>query len=544
MATQFAPIPDDLHFDHGPPLTKMESDGPPEAETVMDFVVPDHSPIPPPSRSQSPPPSRGSANHSGNRRRQPIPALPRSSLGAIVPAVLSALLSALSSLVVLPLRPIVRLTAPLVHHIYNSYLKGLLVMFSSQILFLLPLSIKLYQVLWKHRWTSPLAAAYTAWIVLFDRSPWRGGRPISWVRNNWVYDTLVEAFPMRIVRDGPELDSRGRYLFACHPHGILGTSFWVCFTSDRASRFSSLFPGIQLRVATLSSNFFIPVGREYLLGRGFIGADKKSLKWWLCGDEHGLAREGANVKRRGLLSWLKGSRKSNELGHEAVSQRVAFKNVDRTSSFEPIPTNDSTGVQDQSPESNVQTKTNEERPHQQSIAPDPIVLSRAAEVTPVPSYNDQNSHPEGHAVAIVVGGAQEALYAIPGTNRLVLNRRKGFIRVALETGARLVPVYAFGENDLFSQVANPTLRYLQGVAKQYLGWTPVVFWGRWGLPVPRMGGVVVVVGKPLSNPHIQSPTVDDVDYWHAEYISALRALYERYKDIYDLGRTEGLTIVE
>lgn len=39
--------------------------------------------------------------------------------------------------------------------------------------------------------------------------------------------------------------------------------------------------------------------------------------------------------------------------------------------------------------------------------------------------------------------------------RQVLNKRKGFIKLALQTGAQLVPVLAFGETDLF-EISQPT----------------------------------------------------------------------------------------
>jgi 1-acyl-sn-glycerol-3-phosphate acyltransferase len=50
---------------------------------------------------------------------------------------------------------------------------------------------------------------------------------------------------------------------------------------------------------------------------------------------------------------------------------------------------------------------------------------------------------------LVVGGTAESLYVRPHTMDLVLKRRKGFVRIAAETGASLVPVICFGENDLF-----------------------------------------------------------------------------------------------
>lgn len=52
-----------------------------------------------------------------------------------------------------------------------------------------------------------------------------------------------------------------------------------------------------------------------------------------------------------------------------------------------------------------------------------------------------------------IGGAEEALEARPGHNVLTLRHRKGFIKVALQTGAQLVPMYSFGENNLFYQVS-------------------------------------------------------------------------------------------
>lgn len=49
---------------------------------------------------------------------------------------------------------------------------------------------------------------------------------------------------------------------------------------------------------------------------------------------------------------------------------------------------------------------------------------------------------QGRAVTICVGGAREILEAQPGSLRLVLKDRKGFVKMALETGADLVPIMA------------------------------------------------------------------------------------------------------
>ena len=56
---------------------------------------------------------------------------------------------------------------------------------------------------------------------------------------------------------------------------------------------------------------------------------------------------------------------------------------------------------------------------------------------------------------LAVGGATESLYAAPGTMNLVLHKRKGFVRVALQAGAALVPVINFGENETYSTWVAP-----------------------------------------------------------------------------------------
>jgi 2-acylglycerol O-acyltransferase 2 len=80
----------------------------------------------------------------------------------------------------------------------------------------------------------------------------------------------------------------------------------------------------------------------------------------------------------------------------------------------------------------------------------------------------------GRAITIVIGGARESLDASPKSMKLVLKRRKGFVKLAIRTGADLVPVLSFGENDLYDQLdgkSHPFVHRLQLVVKKFMGFT-------------------------------------------------------------------------
>nr|XP_028560065.1 2-acylglycerol O-acyltransferase 3-like [Podarcis muralis] len=121
------------------------------------------------------------------------------------------------------------------------------------------------------------------------------------------------------------------------------------------------------------------------------------------------------------------------------------------------------------------------------------------------------SGPPGHAVAIVVGGESEMLDSFPGEQHIRLHGRKGFVRLALQHGADLVPVYTFGENDIYRQIRFPEgsfARRFQLGFKQLIGFAPCLFSGRglfssrsWG--IQPMAAPLTVVGKdPQGSPFL------------------------------------------
>uniref|UniRef100_A0A1I7VSG0 diacylglycerol O-acyltransferase n=1 Tax=Loa loa TaxID=7209 RepID=A0A1I7VSG0_LOALO len=152
-------------------------------------------------------------------------------------------------------------------------------------------------------------------------------------------------------------------------------------------------------------------------------------------------------------------------------------------------------------------------------------------------------------VILIVGGAEEALDAHPGSHILTLSKRKGFIKIAIETGAQLVPMYCFGENDLFEQVSNSEgsyLRCFQSKLKKIMKCSLPICYGC-GLfrnfgPLPYSKPVDTIVGTPIPVMKKKNPTEEEIDRLHGLYISALTELFETYKTEFGVSKNASLII--
>jgi Diacylglycerol acyltransferase len=160
------------------------------------------------------------------------------------------------------------------------------------------------------------------------------------------------------------------------------------------------------------------------------------------------------------------------------------------------------------------------------------------------------------SVVLIPGGAVEALHAHPGVFRLYLKNRKGFIKLALETGAALVPCIGFGENGVFStyyaedssstlspscpssnnnhtgiSLHSPSwlLQLQHAVYKTLTFSTPIL-----KHPFPLQRKIQVIVGAPVQFEDYsqcqEKITSDLVDKCHAQYLKALQTLYNKHKE--------------
>lgn len=139
-----------------------------------------------------------------------------------------------------------------------------------------------------------------------------------------------------------------------------------------------------------------------------------------------------------------------------------------------------------------------------------------------------------------MGGAQEALNARPGNYKFVVKNRRGFVRIALETGASLVPVISFGETEVLNQPDNSPgtkMRAYQNFVKKWTGISPVFVSGRGFtansagmLPFRRQ--ITTVVGAPIDVEKVEAPNKDDIDRLHERFTSEIQKLFDNNKSKY------------
>lgn len=132
---------------------------------------------------------------------------------------------------------------------------------------------------------------------------------------------------------------------------------------------------------------------------------------------------------------------------------------------------------------------------------------------------------KGYSIAIFVGGAQESQYSGIGSTKSILKNRDGIFKLALETGSNLVPVYTFGNNNMFNSFDFDILGIFYYLKKLTGIWLPR------GYFVPMRHNFTSVIGSPIK---VDKLTINDnidfrVKQLKDHYMLALSELFEKYK---------------
>lgn len=137
----------------------------------------------------------------------------------------------------------------------------------------------------------------------------------------------------------------------------------------------------------------------------------------------------------------------------------------------------------------------------------------------------------GQNVCLMPGGFEEATLYERGKHRVYIKQRFGFIKLALQHGYKVHPVYTFGEE--YAYYTFPYLLKLRLKLNEFK-MPGVLFFGRpecFYLPRTDVD-LITVVGKPIALPRIEHPTKEDVRKYHGLYVTALQHLFDQHKGVY------------
>jgi Diacylglycerol acyltransferase len=142
------------------------------------------------------------------------------------------------------------------------------------------------------------------------------------------------------------------------------------------------------------------------------------------------------------------------------------------------------------------------------------------------------------AIGISTGGVAEVFETNGEDECILLRERIGAVKLAIRTGADLVPCYIFGNTKLLSCWAGEGVpgmrRFLEKISRK-IGFALIFFYGRLGLPIPHRGPLLAVKGRAIRTDHLKSddPSQETVELVQNELIQEMQGIFDRYKHLYN-----------
>eukprot|EP00904_Undaria_pinnatifida_P006762 jgi/Undpi1/3215/HiC_scaffold_15.g06589.m1 len=140
---------------------------------------------------------------------------------------------------------------------------------------------------------------------------------------------------------------------------------------------------------------------------------------------------------------------------------------------------------------------------------------------------------DGVNVAVVVGGIAEMFMVSKKSEIVYLKKRKNFTKIAVEAGADIVPVYFFGNTLLHDLVGGEGAdNWLCRLSRKFKA-SLVLFYGRFGTPIPRRRKLKMVAGRPIPVVQSDHPTEAYVDELHAELLKRVEEIYYKHRPAWE-----------
>jgi hypothetical protein len=139
---------------------------------------------------------------------------------------------------------------------------------------------------------------------------------------------------------------------------------------------------------------------------------------------------------------------------------------------------------------------------------------------------------KNNSITVGLGGAEEMGKVTEKTLELVIKKRKGIFKIALETGTPIVPVLTYGENEIFPETDNEFLLEMNQLFYEYtrirLSLPNLVSVRNWAnLLVKPLDPIHTYTGRPIYVKKIDKPTNEHIRLLRKIYIKRVRELFDQ-----------------
>lgn len=139
----------------------------------------------------------------------------------------------------------------------------------------------------------------------------------------------------------------------------------------------------------------------------------------------------------------------------------------------------------------------------------------------------------GELLGISSGGIAEIFQTNAATYSevIILKSRHGICKLALETGAYLVPSYVFGNTTCFTSVYDKKYGIMEYISRK-VKVSIVLFYGRFGLPIPYRVPILSCLGTPIAVEKTANPTNEQINELLEKLQQGVHDLFEKHKTAY------------
>ena len=138
----------------------------------------------------------------------------------------------------------------------------------------------------------------------------------------------------------------------------------------------------------------------------------------------------------------------------------------------------------------------------------------------------------GRSVGLSSGGIAELFASTKDQETIIIRNRKGFIRLAMETNAKIVPCYLFGNTQALHCLSDSG-GIMQTISRKIQA-SITFFWGRFGLPIAYRTPILAVMGRPINVTYHKDDPIptEEINQNHADFVTKLEELFDRHKAAY------------